>query len=163
MRLNSVVAEVFEAAALMAGDHIQLVNSVDKLISIDADREHLIRILTNLTRNSIQALETIQKAEKKVSISATREGNVAAIEVADNGPGIPKNIRARVFEAFQSSARAGGTGLGLAISAELVQAHGGTICVADSTEAGTVFKVTIPDRIDDLLNRNGRALKKMNS
>ena len=163
LRLTSVVAEVFEVATLLAGKKIQLVNSVDKLTTVDADREHLIRILTNLIRNSIQALETIHLPEKKVGISAKRQGTVTTIEVADNGPGIPANIRARVFEAFQTSARAGGTGLGLAISAELAQAHGGTICVADSTEAGTVFIITIPDRAEEVRGRNGRSLKKMNS
>lgn len=163
LRLNDVVTEVFEISALLAGTEIQLANSVDKVTTIDADREHLIRILTNLARNSIQALETIHKPVKKVDISAARHGNVTIIAVADNGPGIPAGIRARVFEAFQTSARAGGTGLGLAISAELAQAHGGNICVTESTDAGTVFKVTIPDRIDDLRGRNGRVLKKINS
>ena len=76
------------------------------------------------------------------------------IEVSDNGPGIPAQIRERLFQAFQSAARQGGTGLGLAIAAELIRAHGGDIQLQSSTEAGTCFVITIPDQVTQL--RAGR-------
>ena len=128
---------------------------------VDADREHLIRVLTNLTRNAIQALEFLQ-AERPhapdgaITLEARREGSVAVIEVRDNGPGIPEQVRERLFQAFQSAARQGGTGLGLAIAAELVRAHGGDIHLQSSTEAGTCFVITIPDQVRQLRpGRNG--------
>lgn len=161
LKLHDAVNEVFESAALMAGGHVRLSNAVSEAILIDADREHLIRILTNLSRNAIQALETVRNADNELKISAERQGKVTTIRVADNGPGIPSNIRARVFEAFQTSARVGGTGLGLAISAELVQAHGGSICVAESAANGTVFEVAIPDRAEETRSRTGRNLHKL--
>ena len=71
------------------------------------------------------------------------------------GPGIPAQVRERLFQAFQSSARQGGTGLGLAIAAELVRAHGGDIAVQSSSDAGTCFVITIPDQVRQL--RPGRS------
>lgn len=161
LKLRDVIAEVFESAALLAGKKVSLKNEVSQSTKVDADREHLIRILINLIRNSIQALDTISKSTKIVTISASRSDRVTTIKVADNGPGIPANIRARVFEAFQSSARAGGSGLGLAISAELTQAHGGTISVLESTDSGTVFEVAIPDYAEEIRGRNGLKIKKL--
>jgi signal transduction histidine kinase len=148
--LKDVVSEVFESANHLADPDINLNNNVSFDVTVDVDREQLIRILTNLTRNAIQALDTRRIAGNEVRIDALRQGSVTIITVADNGPGIPPAVRTRVFEAFQTAARVGGTGLGLTISAELVQAHGGSISVLESSEMGTVFEVTIPDRVEEL-------------
>jgi signal transduction histidine kinase len=154
--LREITSEVFESAALMAGGGVQLHNNVPQSVIVDADREQLIRILTNLTRNAVQALDTRHTIGNEVRIEALRQGSVTVISVADNGPGIPPAIRDKVFEAFQTSARIGGTGLGLAISAELVQAHGGSISVLETGEMGTIFEVTIPDRVEELHGKTGR-------
>ena len=92
----------------------------------------MFRILTNLARNAIQAIEGAQAEDERapdgaVTLRAWREGTIVTIEVGDTGPGIPERVRAHLFEAFQSAARPGGTGLGLAIAAELTRAHGGDI------------------------------------
>ncbi|NJM31372.1 MAG: ATP-binding protein [Rhizobiales bacterium] len=97
-------------------------------------------------------------SDGSVTIRAQRQGSVTLIEVADNGPGIPEQVRSKLFEAFQSAARPGGTGLGLAIAAELVQAHGGAIELRDTGANGTVFAISIPDRIAEL--RTGRRGEK---
>lgn len=152
--LADVVVEVFESAVLLAGSKIKLSNSVAAKITIDADREHLIRILTNLVRNGIQAMQTDPRLGQHIDIKATRDGQTTAIHIRDNGPGIPMSIRSKVFQAFQTAARSGGTGLGLAISAELVQAHGGSISVLETGDAGTVFEVRIPDGTTQILEKN---------
>ena len=59
-------------------------------------------------------------------------------------------MRPTLFEAFQSASRPGGTGLGLAIAVELIRAHGGDIRLARSDGEGTVFHVTIPDRVAEV-------------
>jgi signal transduction histidine kinase len=159
LRVTDVVSEVFDTTSLLAGPTVRLNNTVQSHITIDADREHLIRILTNLTRNAIQALDTRRAVGDEVRISATRQGSVTMITVGDNGPGIPPAVRNKVFEAFQTSARIGGTGLGLAISAELTQAHGGSICVLETSEMGTVFEVTIPDRVEEIHTKTARLSK----
>jgi signal transduction histidine kinase len=159
--LSDVVDEVFESTSLLAGNAVRLNNNVAQNVGVDADREQLIRILTNLTRNAVQALDTRRVHGNEVRIDAVRQGSMALIHVADNGPGIPPTIRNKVFEAFQTSARAGGTGLGLAISAELAQAHGGSISVLETSDMGTVFEITIPDRAMKLHEKNGRIAKKI--
>jgi signal transduction histidine kinase len=159
LNLSELVDEVIEAAVVKASSRITITNKVPPGVSADADREQLIRVLTNLTRNAIQAIEFLRGERQDapdgvITLQARREGSVTVIEVSDNGPGIPAQIRKRLFQAFQSAARQGGTGLGLAIAAELIRAHGGDIQLQSSTEAGTCFVVTIPDQVAQL--RSGR-------
>lgn len=157
--LRELVDEVIEAAVVQTTSRIMIFNNVPPSVSVDADREQLVRVLTNLTRNAIQAIEFLQ-AERQdapdgvIALQARREGSVTVIEIKDNGPGIPNQIRERLFQAFQSAARLGGTGLGLAIAAELIRAHGGDIQLQSSTDAGTCFVITIPDQVTQL--RTGR-------
>ena len=159
--LSALVDEVIDAGVVRNPNRIRMFNNVLPDVVVDADREHLNRVLTNLTRNAIQAIEFLH-AERSdapdgaIALQARREGSVTVIEVTDNGPGIPAQIRQRLFQAFQSAARQGGTGLGLAIAAELIRAHGGDIQLESSTEAGTCFVITIPDQAVQLrTGRNG--------
>ena len=158
--LKEVVGEVVESAVVQASSRIMLYNNVPSGISIDADREQLIRVLTNLARNAIQAIEALQgdgphTPDGKITLRARREGSVTLIEVRDNGPGVPNQVRENLFQAFQSAARNGGTGLGLAIAAELVRAHGGDIHLHESSDAGTCFIVSIPDHVTQLRTVRG--------
>ena len=115
-------------------------------LEIDADPEHLSRILLNLVRNAQQILQDpdFPGPERRIVVTARRDGRIVTVEVADTGPGLPASVREHLFEAF-SSARPGGTGLGLAIAAELVAAHGGALTLVDGTE-GARFRFTIPNR-----------------
>jgi signal transduction histidine kinase len=65
------------------------------------------------------------------------------IEIADDGPGLPERVRADLFRPFAGSMRRGGTGLGLAIARDLMVAHGGTIELVETNEAGTTFRLTL--------------------
>ena len=153
--LKDIADEVIDTAVLQASSHVVLFNHVPPGLLIDADREHLNRVLTNLLRNAIQALETRESGQDgRVVISSWREGAVVVIEVKDNGPGIPERVRPRLFEAFQSAAKPGGVGLGLAIAAELIRAHGGEIRLHGTGPEGTVFHVVVPDAVVEL--RPGR-------
>ncbi|MFO1131540.1 MAG: HAMP domain-containing sensor histidine kinase [Hyphomicrobiales bacterium] len=155
LALKEIAEEVIDTAALQASSRVVLFNHVPPGLEIDADREHVNRVLTNLIRNAIQALESQEQGEDgRVTISSWREGAVVVIEVKDNGPGIPERVRPKLFEAFQSAARPGGVGLGLAIAAELIRAHGGEIRLAGTGPQGTVFHVTVPDAVVEL--RPGR-------
>lgn len=155
LALKDIAEEVIDTAVLQASSRVVLFNHVPPGLVIDADREHLNRVLTNLLRNAIQALEQQQgEQDGRVVISSWREGAVVVIEVRDNGPGIPERVRPRLFEAFQSAAKPGGVGLGLAIAAELVRAHGGEIRLHGTGPGGTVFHVVVPDAVAEL--RPGR-------
>ncbi len=155
--LQSITADVLDSFALQSEGRHKLVNEVPAQLPIDADREQLNRILTNLVRNAVQALDSSEaQGTGRIVISAERQGSVTVIHVSDNGPGIPEAVRSKVFAAFQSSARSGGTGLGLAISAELTEAHGGQLKVASTGASGTTFTLTIPDQPTRLAPRHNR-------
>ena len=160
LNLNDVAKDVLMAFEPIVQDRITLSHSIDRAISVDADREQLHRILTNLVRNATQAFEQSgHNPDRKpaITITAMRRGSVTEIDVTDNGPGIPETVRDRLFEAFQSAAKPGGTGLGLAISRELAEAHGGSLSVRDSSAQGTCFCVVIPDRVIELARHKKQA------
>lgn len=157
--VRELIEEVIEGAVVQASSRIVLFNNAASTLVVDADRDQLHRVLTNLVRNAIQALESVEQgdpaaADGTVTVRGWREGSVVSIEVRDNGPGVPEQVRGHLFEAFQSASRSGGTGLGLAIAAELVRAHGGGIELAVSDARGSTFVFTIPDRVVEL--RGGR-------
>lgn len=146
--LDPIVTEVRESAGLAGDGSIAWVCAVERGLTIDADPDHLFRVLLNLVRNAAQALEAQpdgHAAQRQIRVTGRREGIVSIIEIADTGPGIPPRARAHLFEAFQGSDRVGGTGLGLAIAAELVRAHGGEIYLVEGT-IGATFRIAIPDR-----------------
>ncbi len=147
--LAPLVTEVGDSLGLPRPKLIGWSVDIEEALEVDADRDQLFRVLSNLCRNAVQALESQDEAAGEIVVAARREGSVTVIEVADTGPGVPERARAHLFKAFQSVARKGGTGLGLAIAAELVQAHGGNLTLLD-TEGGAIFRVTIPDLVVEL-------------
>lgn len=148
LHLHQIVEEMRELLGINADGTIEFINSVEADFEIDADAEQLLRVLTNLCRNSLQAMAANREhaAANQLSISAERQGSVSRIHVTDTGPGLPQKARENLFSAFRGSARSGGTGLGLAIAHELVRAHGGTVELVESVGGRTVFRVTIPDQ-----------------
>jgi signal transduction histidine kinase len=156
--IEPVVAEVRESAGLASDASITWITAIERSLSVDADPDHLFRVLLNLVRNAAQALEgNPDPASMQIRVSGRREGAVAILEVSDTGPGVAQKARDHLFEAFQSSSRTGGSGLGLAIAAELVRAHGGEISLVEGT-IGATFRIVIPDRPVELLSvRNERA------
>ncbi|WP_173934974.1 HAMP domain-containing sensor histidine kinase [Chelativorans sp. Marseille-P2723] len=146
--LAQLVSEVQATLAIDPASRIEFVNEVDPLLEISADAEQLFRVLSNLCRNSVQAMtsETGAALVRRLTVSAHREGAKVHILVIDTGPGLPERARHNLFTAFRGSARSGGTGLGLAIAHELVRAHGGTLHLEESGSGHTVFRITIPDK-----------------
>jgi signal transduction histidine kinase len=146
MLLKPLVEEVADSQGLPREGTIAFVADMDASLRVDADQEHLFRALSNVVRNSIQAIESVEgKTDGEVRVAAHREGRKVIIDITDNGAGVPAKARENLFRAFQGSTKKGGTGLGLVIAAELVQAHGGTLALADST-TGAHFRIELPDR-----------------
>jgi signal transduction histidine kinase len=155
--LEPLVEEVRETVGLDPQSPVRWISAVERGLLVDADPDQLFRILVNLVRNAVQALESRDARDPgrdQIRITGRREGAVVVIEVSDTGPGISESARVHLFEAFQSSTRTGGSGLGLAIAAELVRAHGGEIRLVDGT-IGATFSLTIPDRAVELQARRG--------
>lgn len=147
-RLAPLVGEVGDSLGLPR-QHVGWTVKIDEMLEVDADRDQLYRVLSNLCRNAAQALESEGEVDGEIVVEGRREGTVTVIEVADTGPGVPEKARAHLFKAFQGSARKGGTGLGLAIAHELVQAHGGQIALVDN-DHGATFRIMIPDVVVQL-------------
>jgi signal transduction histidine kinase len=146
--LMELVDDVRDTLGLAPESRIGWITSVERGLNVDADRDQLLRVLINLARNAMQALEgraPNDPVRDQIRITGRREGAVAVIEVADTGPGFSDQARAHLFEAFQGSTRSGGAGLGLVIADELVRAHGGEIALVDGT-IGATFRLKIPDR-----------------
>jgi len=157
IEIEPLIEEVYETLGLGLDVPIRWIVAVERGLTVDADHDQLFRVLVNITRNAVQALEARgarDPARDQIRITGRREGSVAVIEVSDTGPGISDRARAHLFEAFQGSTRAGGAGLGLAIAAELVRAHGGDMRLVDGT-IGATFRISIPDRAVELNSRRG--------
>jgi signal transduction histidine kinase len=157
LQLEPLVEDVRETLGLDSAARLRWVAAVERGLTVDADPDQLFRILLNLTRNAMQALETRDAKDPgcdQIRVTGRREGAVVVIEVSDTGPGLSEKARAHLFEAFQGSTRTGSVGLGLAIVAELVRAHGGEIRLVEGT-IGATFRLSIPDRAVDLDTRRG--------
>jgi signal transduction histidine kinase len=116
----------------------------DMTLYVDADQVH--RLLVNLFRNAREAIAAAGSPNGPgvVRVSATAENGVAALLIADNGPGVPERVQARLFQPFSGSGRAEGTGLGLAIARELARAHGGELALIGSSPKGATFELKLP-------------------
>jgi signal transduction histidine kinase len=104
--LDPVINEVRESIGLAANTPITWVSHLERNLTVDADPDQLFRVLLNLARNAVQALE--QRAADETTISqirfaGKREGSVTVIEVSDSGPGVPERAREHLFEAFRSA------------------------------------------------------------
>lgn len=148
LRLHDLVDEVFTLLGTDEAARIELVNAVPADFEIDADSDQLLRVLSNLARNAIQAMadDANSMLVRRLTIAASQNGSTSQILIEDTGPGLPQRARDNLFTAFRGSTRSGGTGLGLAIAHELVRAHGGTLELVESRSGRTIFAITIPQR-----------------
>ena len=149
LRLKHLVDDVYEMVAVSPEARIDLVNGVDETLEIAVDPDQFHRVLVNLCRNAVQALEAesadLPSVIRRVSITAEwQSADEVLILVEDTGPGLPPKAREKLFKAFEGSARTGGTGLGLAIVAEIVEAHRGHIRLCDESSSGTRFEIRLP-------------------
>lgn len=110
-----------------------------KGVFVQADRGQLQRTVLNLAQNGAQAMEgggLLRLVGRAGEAGCT-------IEVIDQGPGIPEDVRPRLFEPFFTT-RSAGTGLGLALARQVAEAHGGSLDFVCPPEGGTVFTLTLP-------------------
>jgi signal transduction histidine kinase len=108
---------------------------------VHADRAHFRQVLLNVVQNAIQAHEG--GAGGSVHVTTSRGGKWVDVRVSDDGPGIPADIRDRVFEPFFTT-RQQGSGLGLSIARELTERNGGELSVEDGPSGGTVVAMRWP-------------------
>lgn len=115
--------------------------SAEPCPELNADRDQVVQIVTNLVQNAQQALAG--RDDGKVIVRLGREHDKLVLSVSDNGPGIAPEMRGRLFEPYATT-KAEGTGLGLAIVERIVVEHGGEITVGDAPGGGATFVVKLP-------------------
>lgn len=137
IRLHWLVAEAGDSARAVASD-FELDNRVPLDLEIEADRNHLYRVLVNLMRNAAEARATHMR------VRVYNGDAMLWIELSDNGPGLPDKVRTTLFRPFTSTSQRGGAGLGLAIARDLMLAHGGDIALVTTGPGGTTFRLMLP-------------------
>jgi signal transduction histidine kinase len=111
---------------------------------VTADPHRLGQVLMNLVGNARQAMESSEKG-RTLTVRTRRHGDMVEIDVIDDGPGIPADLKARIFDWFFTTKPPGeGTGLGLAVSREILQAHGGYLRLDDTPGGGATFTLELP-------------------
>ncbi|HEX9614111.1 MAG TPA: PAS domain S-box protein [Bacteroidota bacterium] len=145
LHLTKLIAEVLEELQFTIRERKAEITVADSLPEVLGVEQHLKIVFRNLLSNGIKFSD---KEVPKVSISASVTGNVAQIEVADNGIGIPEEFHERIFMIFQrlhKKEEYEGTGAGLTIVRKIIESHGGTIRVVSKKPGeGTLFVFTIP-------------------
>jgi PAS domain S-box-containing protein len=129
---------------LAAAHHIEYSVSVPDELPAEADSEKLQRVLLNLLSNAFK----FTPDSGSIILRISKQDGLALLEIQDSGPGVPVAMREAVFERFRqiegdARRRYGGTGLGLSIVKDLVELHGGTVSIKDSS-SGALFSVSLP-------------------
>jgi two-component system, NtrC family, sensor histidine kinase GlrK len=144
-RLRPLIKQVLESQQLtLLGQRARLDVRIED-VTLVADRGKLRLILDNLLSNAIK----YSPKGGTIHMRAHTHGDQLILDVADSGAGIPRDERARVFDAFYTGkaakgANVKGTGIGLSVVHEFVTAHGGTVRIVDGEYPGAHFRITLP-------------------
>jgi len=143
------VAEFLEDEIASVG--VEVVWHRPAVLSLHCDPDLLHQVFLNLMLNALQALEAVEPGARCIHIRMARiddradVGPSARVEIRDTGPGIPFEVRGRVFDPFVTTKGGSqGTGLGLSVARGIVEDHGGRMDAGADGAAGAVFRVTLP-------------------
>ncbi len=143
---GQAVQDVYNANLMEAQrhGHAMELDITEELPEITGDRERIVQVMMNVVSNSIKYTPD----GGRIRISAGRQDRRVWMEVADNGIGIPKEDRGRIFERFYRvdkarSRESGGTGLGLSIAKEIIDRHEGTIELVDRSGPGLTVRINL--------------------
>lgn len=124
---------------LAESQEVEIALKVPPGLTIAVDSQRIERVFINLFVNSLDALP----GGGRISVSVSAQGDSVSVQVRDSGPGVPAEIRERLFEPFVTAGKQGGLGLGLALSRQTVVDHGGQMWVEFSGK-GASFVVRLP-------------------
>ncbi|MBE6016953.1 MAG: sensor histidine kinase KdpD [Lachnospiraceae bacterium] len=143
--LGDVIAEALKHVDRRSDQYTITVEEPDDLLLVNIDPRLIMQVLINLINNAVKNTP----AGSRINIRSRQENGFAVINVCDDGPGIPDDVKPHVFEMFytgQNKVADGrrGTGLGLALCRSIAQAHNGEITLTDNRPSGCCFTVTLP-------------------
>ncbi|NNE76346.1 MAG: GHKL domain-containing protein [Pricia sp.] len=136
----NVVKIVKLALDIFNEEYIHFISEEEEIIA-KLDRTQLIRVVTNLVKNAIQAVPEVE--HPRILVSVASEGDMVKICVADNGVGIEDGFKDKIFEP-KFTTKSSGTGLGLGMVKNIVETYHGSINFTSQPEKGTVFTVKFP-------------------
>lgn len=124
--------------------HIQ-VDLADDLLMAKMDVRLIVQVIINIVNNAIK----YTPVGSHIVLSARKQGDMVCVQIADDGPGLPDEAKAHLFDMFYTAGQRSadsrrGLGLGLSLCKSIVNAHGGTIAVTDNVPQGCVFSFTLP-------------------
>lgn len=141
--INEVVADACDLA--LVGARTEGVDFTmqfdDALRPVMVDRVQIQQVVVNLLRNSIDALEG--RPDAAIQVTTRQDGDAVRVAVADNGPGLDKEIASKLFQSFNTS-KPDGMGIGLSVSRSIVEDHGGRIDATPCPDGGVEFWFTLP-------------------
>ena len=139
--LKEVVSRAVETLSLKAeAQSVRIALDIPEDLPADLDPRRIERVVANLIGNALEAMP--QGGE--ITVSAAREADSALVMVRDTGPGIPAEIRDRLFQPFATSHKGNGMGLGLALSRQAVLDHGGEMWAEPGPGPGACFVFRLP-------------------
>lgn len=138
---NLNVPEIVKLALDIFNEDYILFSSEKEQILAKFDRTQLIRVVTNLVKNAIQATADVDNPA--ILVAVTEEKNRACLTVSDNGTGITEENKSKIFEP-KFTTKSSGMGLGLAMVKNIVESCDGTISFKSESNKGTIFKVHFP-------------------
>jgi len=136
----NVVKTVKLAVDIFNENYIHFISEEEEIIA-KLDRTQLIRVVTNLVKNAIQAVPAVDSP--RILVSVISEGGYVKISVADNGIGISDEVKEKIFEP-KFTTKSSGMGLGLGMVKNIVETYNGTITLTSQPEKGSVFTVRFP-------------------
>ena len=144
--LNQMIENTVELLGeTLAADGIKISLKLAELPPLRLNSTQFGHIFNNLIVNARDALKSAKTADPEIEIATSADAGTIRIEISDNGPGIPEDVRKKVFQPFFTTKDIGkGTGLGLAIVSEVVRKHGGNVAVSASAKGGARFVLTLP-------------------
>ncbi|HUT23488.1 MAG TPA: ATP-binding protein [Sumerlaeia bacterium] len=144
--LNALARDVFDGQNSRAQEMgVELVLELDEnLPDSDFEQKAIHDCILNIVGNAIEACQETPDARVAIRSKRSSDGEEVVVEIEDNGPGIPKEIAAKIFEPFFSTKGSQGTGLGLAVARKLAEEHGGQLLLDSEVGKGSAFRIILP-------------------
>jgi len=137
------IVELVQAAVQAqeeAASHVEFKVEVPEALEANVERARMERVFVNLVANAVEVMPN----GGQIEIRAAKNGAGVLITIADQGPGIAKEIMDQLFQPFTSFGKRNGLGLGLALSRETIHDHGGEIWATNAQPRGAVFHIKLP-------------------
>ena len=146
--LNLIVEEAITLGFVGAADsNVKVKRELSRLpLPVRVNRIQVQQVLINLIRNGIEAMD--QSPQRMMTLITGREGNFAFVTIRDTGPGLPAEVREKLFQPFVTT-KEKGMGIGLNICQSIMEAHGGNIQAPATSEGGAVFRIRLPLDLPD--------------